>query len=124
MKGMILVSRYPRKYQKGYTNVYHIILRSINQQEIFYDNSDHKKFIKCIQQTKEKYVYELYAYVLMNNHIHMLINAKDNNMSKIMQSLAISYAMYFNKKYNRIGHVFYNRFKSKNIETEGYLLRT
>lgn len=124
MKGMILVSRYPRKYQKGYTNVYHIILRSINQQEIFYDNSDHKKFIKCIQQTKEKYVYELYAYVLMNNHIHMLINAKENNMSKIMQSLAISYAMYFNKKYNRIGHVFYNRFKSKNIETEGYLLRT
>lgn len=111
-----------RKNQKSYTGVYHIILRSINQQEIFYDNTDRKKFLKCLKETKEKYHYDLYAYVLMHNHIHLVIMDKENRLSKIIQSMAISYALYFNKKYNRIGHVFYNRFKSKYVENLPYLL--
>lgn len=114
--------RYAREYQKANTNVYHIILRSINQQEIFYDNIDRNKFLKSLKETKEKYHYELYAYVLMDNHIHLLVRDKESNLSSIMQSLAISYALYFNKKYNRIGHVFYNRFKSKEVETISYFL--
>ena len=110
------------KRQKSNTNVYHIILRGINQQEIFYDNIDRRKFLKVLKETKEKYQYNLYAYVLMNNHIHLLIMDKENNLSKIMQSLATSYALYFNKKYERIGHVFHNRFKSKNVNTLSYFI--
>ncbi|MCI9246697.1 MAG: hypothetical protein HFJ30_06210 [Clostridia bacterium] len=116
------MSRYSRENQKSYTNVYHIILRSINQQEIFYDNIDRRKFLNCLKITKEKYHYDLYSYILMNNHVHLLIMDKENNLSKIIQSLATSYAMYFNKKYQRIGHVFYNRFKSKEIENLSYFL--
>lgn len=115
--------RNSRENQKSYTNVYHVILRSINQQEIFYDSTDRNKFIKTIKETKEKYDYELYAYVLMDNHVHLLIMDKEQKLSKIVQSLAISYALYFNKKYNRIGHVFYNRFKSKSIKNLSSLLR-
>ncbi len=111
-----------RENQKSYTGVYHVILRSINQQEIFYDNTDRRKFLKCIKETKEKYHYDLYAYVLMHNHVHLVIMDKEDKLSKIIQSLAISYALYFNKKYNRIGHVFYNRFKSKYVENLPYLL--
>lgn len=114
--------RNSRENQKSYTNVYHVILRSINQQEIFYDNADRSKFLKYLKETKEKYHYDLYAYVLMNNHVHLLMMEKENNISKIIQSLAISYALYFNKKYNRIGHVFYNSFKSKQVESLSYLL--
>lgn len=114
--------RNSRKNQKSYTSVYHIILRSINQQEIFYDNTDRSKFLSCLKITKEKYHYELYSYILMNNHVHLLIMDKEDNLSKIVQSLATSYAMYFNKKYRRIGHVFYNRFKSKYVDTLPYLL--
>ncbi len=114
--------RYAREYQKSYSNVYHVILRSINQQEIFYDNIDRSKFLKGLKESKEKYQHDLYAYVLMDNHIHLLIMDKENNLSKIVQSLATSYALYFNKKYERIGHVFYNRFKSKQIETLSYFL--
>lgn len=114
--------RNSRKNQKSYTQVYHVILRSINQQEIFYDNTDRSKFLKCLKETKERYNYDVYAYVLMNNHIHLLIKEREDNLSKIIQSLAISYALYFNKKYNRIGHVFYNRFKSKYVENLPYLL--
>lgn len=114
--------RNSRKNQKSCTNVYHLILRSINHQEIFYDNIDRKKFLYCLKMTKEKYKYDLYAYILMNNHIHLMIMDEENNLSKIIQSLATSYALYFNKKYERIGHVFYNRFKSKSIETMSYFL--
>lgn len=114
--------RYSREHQKFYTNVYHVILRSINQQEIFYDNADRGKFLNCIKVTKEKFQYDLYAYVLMDNHIHLLLMDKQDNLSKVIQSIATSYALYFNKKYNRIGHVFYNRFKSKYVETLPYLL--
>lgn len=111
-----------RENQKSYTGVYHVILRSINQQEIFYDNTDRRKFLKCLKETKEKYHYDLYAYVLMHNHVHLVIMDKEDKLSKVIQSLAISYALYFNKKYNRIGHVFYNRFKSKYVENLPYLL--
>ena len=111
-----------RENKKSYTGVYHIILRGINSQEVFFDNMDREKFIKEIQTTKEMYGYKLYAYVLMTNHIHMLIQDENNYISKIMQSLAIRYAMYFNKKYERIGHLFYNRFHSKCVEDEKYLL--
>lgn len=79
-----------RENQKSYTGVYHVILRSINQQEIFYDNADRSKFLKCLRETKEKYHYDLYAYVLMNNHVHLVIMDKEDKLSKIIQSLAIN----------------------------------
>lgn len=111
-----------RKNAKSFCGVYHIILRGINNQDIFFDDMDKKNFIKRIISTKQKYNYELYAYVLMSNHVHLLIKDKNDSISKIMQSLATSYAIYFNKKYDRIGHLFYNRFHSKCVENLAYLL--
>lgn len=72
--------RYAREYQRSSTNIYHVILRSINQQEIFYDNADRIKFLKSLTKTKERYEYDLYAYVLMDNHVHLLIGDKGNCM--------------------------------------------
>lgn len=112
--------RYSRK--KSYTNIYHIILRGINQQEIFLEPQDYKKFLKDLKETKEKYAYELYAYALMTNHVHLLICDNDDTLSKTIQSLAIRYSLYFNKKYLRCGHLFQNRFLSKEVNTENYLL--
>lgn len=103
------------------TKVYHIILRGINKQDIFLENNDFKKFLKILKETKEKYEYEIYSYCLMNNHIHLIIFDKNDNLSKIMQSIAISYSIYFNKRYDRVGHLFQNRFSSKEIENENYL---
>lgn len=116
---MIVIPRSPR--QKSNTNVYHIIVRGINRQDIFLDKQDYRKFLKEIKRTKETYKYELYAYILMPNHIHLVINDMNNNLSTFMQSLNISYTYYFNKKYERVGHLFENRFKSKIVEEESYL---
>lgn len=106
---------------KSSLNCYHIIARGNNKQDIFYDTKDKLKFIKELRKTKEKYQYNLYAYALMPNHIHLAIKENQDSISKIMQSLLSSYAQYTNKKYERIGYVFQDRFHSKPIEDEIYL---
>lgn len=87
----------------------------------FLDKSDKYKFIDIIRETKEKYNYEIYAYCLMDNHVHLVIYDKEQKLSKLMQSIEISYAIYFNKKYERVGHLFQDRFFSKKVEDREYL---
>ena len=101
--------------------VYHIIIRGIDKQDIFLDKYDKDKFLKIIVETKEKYNYEVYAYCLMDNHVHLIIYDKDEMISKIMQSIEIRYVSYFNIKYDRVGHLFQDRFHSKRIEDRDYL---
>ncbi len=102
------------------TKVYHIILRGIDKQDIFLEEMDYKVIIKILKELQEKYQYEIYAYCLMNNHIHLVIYDIDNQLSRIMQSIGIKYSKYFNKKYERAGHLFQNRFLSKNVEDREY----
>lgn len=105
--------------RKSFTETYHIMLRGINKEDIFLDVYDNMKFIKILKTTKDKYNFELYGYCLMKNHTHLIIKHKE--ISLIMQSLAVRYASYFNKKYDRIGHLFQDRFRSKVIENKAYL---
>lgn len=113
----------PRTNRKiSFNNTYHIMLRGINKQNIFNDNLDRNKFLRALKETKERYQYKLYAYCLMNNHVHLLICDSKQKISSIIQSLAIKYSLYFNKKYDRVGHLFQNRYKSKCVENKRYLL--
>lgn len=113
----------PRTLRKhSYTNVYHVMLRGINKRQIFIEDSDRRKFINTLKNTKEKYECELYAYCLMDNHVHLLIFDSKGKLSNIIQSVAITYALYFNKKYDRVGHLFQNRYNSKCVESLEYLL--
>ena len=114
--------RISRENSKTITQTYHLIIRGINKQDIFFDDYDKKKFLKEIERTKEKYQYEIYAYVLMNNHVHITIFDKNDNKSNVVHSICTSYAEYFNKKYERKGHLFQNRFKSLCVDTDRYLL--
>jgi len=107
--------------EKSSTKVYHIILRGNAKQDIFLAKQDYSKFIKEICNTKEKYQYELYVYCLMTNHVHLILYDKNEQLSKALQSLAISYSSYWNRKYERTGHLFQNRFLSKRVETIEYL---
>ena len=112
--------RQPRK--KSINKVYHCMLRGINKQDIFFDNQDYLKFERILRKSKEKFSYQLYSYVLMPNHIHLEIKEEKQNLFKIMQSIQISYSIYFNKKYERIGHLFQERFKSNPVESKEYIL--
>lgn len=108
--------------ERGLTGTYHCIIRGIDKQDIFLDNQDRRKFLKEIVNTKKQHEYKLYAYCLMDNHVHLMIEDTKNNLDKIMQSITIRYSLYFNKKYERVGHLFQNRYLSKVVDNERYLL--
>ncbi len=112
--------RKPRKFSE--TDIYHIILRGNDKSDIFYDDQDRYIFLDIIEETKKKFNYEVYAFCLMTNHIHMIIKVKDDFLSKAIQSLELRYSLYFNKKLNRSGHLFENRFFSKQVENLNYFL--
>ena len=104
------------------TGVYHIVLRGIEKKDIFIDPQDKRKIMEELKRTKEKYKYSIFAYCLMSNHIHLLVKDNEDNISKAIQSFAVAYSIYFNKKYDRVGHLFQNRFNSRCVEDETYLL--
>ncbi len=114
------MSRQLRRFSKS--NIYHIIIKGIDDSNIFYDDMDRNVFLEKIKLTQKNFNYRVYAYCLMNNHVHMVIGVKDEFLSKAIQSLTIRYVSYFNKKYDRKGPFVQNRFKSKNIENLKYFL--
>jgi len=85
------------------------------------DDEDKKKYLSLVKKYKEIYKIKIYGYCLMDNHSHFLIDANGADISKVMHSINFSYAMYYNRKYKREGHLFKDRFKSKIVENDRYL---
>lgn len=104
------------------SSMYHVMLRGNERKEIFIDEEDKLRIIDTLEEKKRKQEYYLYAYCLMDNHAHLLIKEGKDNISRAMKRIQTSYAYYFNKKYNRVGHVFQGRYRSEAIEDERYLL--
>lgn len=104
------------------SKVYHVIVKGIDDQDIFYDDQDRRYFLKQILNLKKEINYDVYSYCLMTNHIHMVIKSEAKVLSKIMQSLMIRYVYYFNSRYERSGTLVQNRFKSKCVENQKYFL--
>ncbi len=103
--------------------VYYITVRTNNHELLFKDNSDYEFFVETLKSRKEKYGFKLYAYCLLNCHYHLLIEPLEGaNISKIMQALNTSYTLYFNKKYNRTGHLVGGRFESRLLNKDNNLL--
>ena len=106
------------------TGIYHIILRSVNQHIIFEEESDYKKFLFILSDCKEKYDTEIYAYCLMDNHVHLMLHAPSDQLSSFFQSLGTRFARWYNKKYSRSGHLFQDRFFSTTVENDQGFLAT
>ena len=103
--------------------IYHIYQRGNNKQDIFLDDSDRSYLLTLFLRAKEKFGFLLYCYALMNNHFHATIETPNAvPISKIMQYVSGSYAQYFNKKYERKGHLFQSRFGGILVEKDAYLL--
>lgn len=104
------------------TGIYHTMLRGINRQQIFEDEEDSEKFIQVLKDCKAVSKFELYAYCLMDNHIHLLIKPEKEPLELIFKRIGSRYVYWYNWKYNRRGHLFQDRFKSEPIDTEEYFL--
>ena len=107
---------------KGEFSVYHIIQRGNERKNLFFSDDDRLSFVETIERTKKKYNFLLYAYCLMDNHVHLLIDDNGNDISRLVKSINISYAYYFNRTYRRCGHLFQDRFRSELVDNDGYLL--
>ena len=111
--------RAPRIKSAGY--IHHVICIGNDRQNLFQDSLDYKSYIDIVDQARQQYSVKIYNYLLMDNQIHLLIEPlEDGSLSRFMEYVSKGYAKYFNKKNNRVGHVFQGRFKSFLIQKERY----
>ena len=108
--------------EKSKSGIYHVMIRGINRQEIFQETEDYEAMLKAFQHVVEKNKCDILSYCLMSNHVHLLLKEKDENLSKAMQSIEVSYVWWYNERYERVGHLFQNRYLSVPVENEAYLL--
>ena len=110
-----------RKLRIEKNGFYHIINRGVAKNIIFLDEYDNIKFLEILQDASQDYGFEIYSYCFMNNHYHLLMQIKKENLSIIMQKINSRYSMYFNHKYKRVGPLWQGRFKSWFVYDENYL---
>lgn len=114
----------PRKARRLIGSLFiHNMVQGINQEYIFQEDEDKRKYVSLMKKYYQKFNIVIIAYCIMDNHVHMLIYTNDiDNISKFMKELNSQYAMYYNRKHNRVGYVFRNRFDSKPIFTQKHIL--
>ena len=115
------MARLPRLTLAGYPH--HIILRGNNRQAIFMDSADFQRMLALLQANAQDQQVQIHAYVLMSNHLHLLLTPLQNDsLPKMMQAVGRSYVLYFNKRHGRSGTLWEGRYRSSLIQTEHYFL--
>jgi len=112
----------PRKPRIEYIGFHHIINRGVARGNIFLRDDDFKEFLEIVKVAKERYDFVLHSFCLMNNHYHLLIETKSENLSLIARQINSKYAQYFNKEYKRVGPLWQGRFKNSFVYDDSYLL--
>lgn len=114
------MARQPRIILPG--QPHHVIQRGNNRSPIFFADKDYWRYLDWLGEESEKHECAIHAYVLMTNHVHLLVTpSRDDSISNMMQSLGRLYVRYINHKYQRSGTLWEGRFKSVLIDSEQYL---
>lgn len=108
--------------KKSSTAIYHVILRGINQQIIFEEDEDYRQFLNILKYYKKECNYKIYAYCLMNNHVHLLIEEGSEKLEILMKRIQVKFVRWYNQKYQRSGYLFQDRYKSEPVEDMRYFL--
>lgn len=101
--------------------LYHVITRGNNRQTIFHCSDDYRKFISLLEVQKYKLPFFLYAYCLMSNHVHLLIERQADLVARIMHRVLTGYSQYYNRRYQKVGHLLQGRHKAILCESDRYL---
>ena len=104
--------------------VYHVLTRGNNRQDIFKGDEDFEKYMELLARYKERDKFKLYHYVLMTNHVHLVLEPTEttDGLAAIMKGINLSYAQHYKREYNHIGHFWQDRYKSIIISKDDYLL--
>ena len=100
---------------------YHVTCRGNERKNIFRDDEDRKTLLRLLSRSLEIYSGTLYAYVLMDNHFHLLLETPLGNLGEFMRHFNITYTGLFNRRHRRAGHLYQGRYKSILVEKEPYL---
>lgn len=101
--------------------LYHVITRGNNRRQIFNAPADYEKFLSLLAVQKSKLPFFLYAYCLMTNHVHLLIERQADTVGRIMHRVLTGYSQYYNGRYRRVGHLLQGRHKSILCQSDRYL---
>ncbi|MDD3342810.1 MAG: transposase [Sulfurospirillaceae bacterium] len=112
----------PRKLRIESLGYHHVYNRGVAKGNVFVDDRDKAKFIELMSSVAREYKFNIHAFCLMDNHYHLLIENRRENLSLGMRQLNAQYAMYFNKRHNRVGHLWQDRYKSWYVLDLTYLL--
>ena len=110
--------RQARKKSEG--GIYHIMFRGINRQQIFEDSEDNEKFLDILRECKAISEYNVFAYCLMGNHLHLLMRFEKEPIEQSLKRICGRFVYWYNTKYGRVGHLFQDRYKSEPIEEDSY----
>lgn len=102
--------------------VYHVTSRGNARRPIYRDDSDREIFLDVLQKVNKRYNWLCHAYCLMANHYHLVIETPDGNLSKGMRQINGVYTQFFNRRHNRVGHIFQGRYRAILIQKESHLL--
>ncbi|WP_243441152.1 transposase [Dethiobacter alkaliphilus] len=98
------------------------MIRGVNKTLIFLDEEDKRYFLQVLFKVQKISGFILFAYCIMDNHVHLVIKEGDELLPEIMKRINVRYATYFNKKYGRVGYLFQSRYRSETIETDSRLI--
>jgi REP element-mobilizing transposase RayT len=101
---------------------YHVTCRGNERRAIFRDDGDRERFLRIVDETRELFGVEVHGYVLMENHVHLILMTPEANLQKFMQRLNTSYTVSFNRRHRRSGHLFQGRYKAILIDADSYLV--
>ncbi|MCK4321303.1 transposase [candidate division WOR-3 bacterium] len=101
---------------------HHIFFRGNRKERIFEDRNDRIQFLEFTLDSKRRYGVKVYAYCLMNNHVHLLIESGPVHIGNFMRVLLTNYVQYFNRRWNHVGHLLQDRYKSILVDKDSYLL--
>ncbi|MBR2100940.1 MAG: transposase [Eubacterium sp.] len=114
------MARNPRKISES--GIYHVMLRGMNKQQVFLDEEDNRKFLSVVSICKELSGFKLYAYCLMGNHVHLLIQEGEETLSKVFKRIGDRYVYWYNLKYKKTGALFQGRYKSIPVNDDEYFI--
>jgi len=102
--------------------LYHVTSRGDRRESIYENDGDRNEWLTILAKVCERFNWRCHTYCLMDNHYHFVVETAEGNLSKGMRQLNGVYTQYFNRQYNRVGHVFQGRYKAILVEKEAYLL--
>lgn len=111
-----------RPRQRAESGVYHVVLRGVNRDAVFLEDEDFERFLNALRAVRDASGCRVLAYCLMTNHVHLVLRTTDEPVGLVLKRLGIRYAGWFNRKYGRVGHFFQDRFVSRPVEDDAYLI--